>query len=76
MKEIIKKIGNKFRSACIKTDEVVEDTKGEIATSTIGGIIAGVVVVGLLVVAVNAAFPTFFSSMFTSMQTKLNANWS
>jgi hypothetical protein len=75
MKKISKKIGNKFRNACIKTNKVVEDTKGEIATSTIGGIIAGVVVVGLLVAAVNLFFPTFFSGMFTNMQTKLGANW-
>lgn len=75
MKKIIKKIGRKFRETGIKTALVMEDTKGELATSTIGGIIAGVVVIGLLIVAVNAFFPSFFADMFNSMKTKLNANW-
>ncbi len=75
MKKIIKKIGRKFRETSIKTTLVIEDTKGELATSTIGGIIAGVVIIGLLIVAVNAFFPSFFADMFNSMKTKLNANW-
>ena len=51
------------------------NNKGEIATSTIGGIIVGVVIVGLLIVAVNQFFPSFFSSMFDKMADKLNGNW-
>ena len=34
-----------------------------------------VVIIGLLIVAINAFFPSFFSSMFQSMANKLNANW-
>ena len=53
----------------------VQDCKGDLATNTIGGIIVTVVVIGLLVIAINAFFPNFFTEMFTSMQTKLDANW-
>ena len=31
--------------------------------------------VGLLIVAINAFFPNFFSNMFSSMSDKLNLNW-
>ena len=48
---------------------------GDIAVSTIGGIIITVVVIGLLVLAINAFFPGFFTNIFTSMSQKLNANW-
>ena len=41
----------------------------------IGGIIITVVVIGLLVLAINAFFPGFFTNIFTSMSQKLNANW-
>ena len=33
------------------------------------------VIIGLLVVAVNAFFPGFFTEMFNSMKAKLNENW-
>ena len=75
IKTIGRTIGRKIRDAGIKTVVVLEDTKGELATSTIGGIIAGVVIIGLLMVAVNAFFPSFFADMFNSMKTKLNSNW-
>lgn len=51
------------------------DCRGDLATNTIGAIIVAVVIVGLLVFAVNAFFPGFFTNMFNSMSTKLNANW-
>ena len=53
----------------------LQDVRGDLATNTIGAIIIAVVVIGLLVVAINAFFPGFFTNMFNSMQTKLNANW-
>ena len=51
------------------------DQRGDLATNTIGGIIIAVVIIGLLIIAINAFFPNFFTSMFQSMQQKLNANW-
>ena len=54
---------------------VIEDVKGDLATNTIGAIIVAVVIVGLLIVAINAFFPNFFTGMFQSMSQKLNANW-
>ena len=51
------------------------DCRGDLATNTIGAIIVTVVIVGLLVVAVRAFFPGFFTDMFTAMGDKLNANW-
>ena len=51
------------------------DTRGELATNTIGAIIIAVVIVGLLIVAINTFFPSFFSDMFSRMAEKLNANW-
>ena len=41
----------------------------------ISAIIVAVVIIGLLVVAINSFFPTFFTEMFNSMKDKLNANW-
>jgi len=75
MKKIVQSIREKFRSAGNKVVVAMTETKGEIATSTIGGIIVGVVIVGLLIVAINQYFPSFFSDMFSKMSTKLNANW-
>ena len=59
----------------VRTTAVIEDTRGDLATNTIGGIIVAVVIVGLLVVAVKAFFPTFFTNVFKNMETKLNKNW-
>ena len=33
------------------------------------------VIIGLLVTAIDAFFPTFFADMFQSMETKLNTHW-
>jgi len=75
MKKFIQSIREKARNAGVKATAALTNNKGEIATSTIGGIIVGVVIVGLLIVAVNSFFPSFFSDMFSKMATKLNANW-
>ncbi len=61
--------------ARIQLRRLTADCRGDVAVSTIGGIIIAVVLVGLLIVAIKAFFPGFFNTMFTSMQTKLNANW-
>ena len=50
-------------------------------TSELGGmawvyaIIGMLVIIGLLVVAINSFFPSFFTEMFNSMKTKLNSHW-
>ena len=75
MKKLIQSIREKAKNAGIKAAVALTNNKGEIATSTIGGIIVGVVIVGLLIVAVNQFFPGFFSSMFSKMADKLNGNW-
>ncbi len=64
-----------FFRLCRKVWTALLDRKGDLATNTIGAIIVAVVVIGLLIVAINAFFPGFFTNMFTSMQTKLNLNW-
>lgn len=75
MKKLVQSIRKKIRNTGNKAATVLTDNRGEIATSTIGGIIVGVVIVGLLIVAVNQFFPSFFSDMFDSMADKLNGNW-
>jgi len=75
MKKLFQSIKVKARSIGGKTATALTNNKGEIATSTIGGIIVGVVIVGLLIVAVNQFFPNFFSDMFDRMAEKLNGNW-
>lgn len=70
---------DRFNIFCLKAHakvvSAVSDTRGDLATNTIGGIIVGVVIVGLLIAAVNAFFPNFFTTMFTKMSDKLNGNW-
>ena len=84
VKNTISRAVNSFIEMCVAflysigfggAARLVQDCKGDLATNTIGGIIVAVVIIGLLVVAINSFFPTFFTDMFTSMQTKLNANW-
>ena len=75
MKKMINSIRNKSQSLAVRTHTFVQDVKGDLATNTIGAIIVAVVIIGLLVVAVNAFFPGFFTEMFNSMKTKLNDNW-
>jgi hypothetical protein len=75
MKKFIRKICEKVQSTGTHLANLMTDRKGDLATNTIGGIIIAVVIIGLLIVAINAFFPNFFSSMFQSMANKLNANW-
>ena len=75
MKKLFKSARSKFQNLCIRANNFVQDVKGDLATNTIGAIIVAVVIIGLLVVAINTFFPTFFTDMFNSMKTKLNANW-
>jgi len=75
MNKIINKLNEKAISAKCRLTSLFHDKKGDLATNTIGAIIIAVVIVGLLIVAINAFFPNFFSGMFTSMSEKLNANW-
>jgi len=75
MKKFIRKIREKVQSTGNRLANLMTDRKGDLATNTIGAIIIAVVVIGLLIVAINAFFPNFFSSMFQSMADKLNANW-
>ena len=75
MKKLINSIRNKAQSLAVRTHTFVQEVKGDLATNTIGAIIVAVVIIGLLVVAVNAFFPTFFTDMFNGMKTRLNSNW-
>jgi hypothetical protein len=75
MKKLIQSIHRKIRDTGNKTAAALTSSRGEIATNTIGGIIVGVVIIGLLIVAVNAFFPGFFSDMLNQMADKLNGNW-
>lgn len=75
MKKICRSIKNTFKKVVVGVTTLVHDVKGDLATNTIGGIIVAVVIIGLLVVAINTFFPTFFTDMFNAMKTKLSANW-
>ena len=86
MKKFVTTISTKFQHSCQRMTHFLStaqqrahtfltDCTGDLATSTIGSIIITVVIIGLLVFAINAFFPGFFTSMFNAMQTKLDANW-
>lgn len=75
MKKMFNAIRNKAQSLAVRTQTFIQDVKGDLATNTIGAIIVAVVIIGLLVVAINAFFPTFFTDMFNGMKTRLNSNW-
>ncbi len=87
MKKLIHHIRSRVRDFCAlvysflltlcgyRLRRLARNCSGDIAVSTIGGIIITVVIIGLLVLAINAFFPGFFTSIFTSMSKKLNANW-
>jgi hypothetical protein len=75
MKKFIQSIRRKLRDTGNKATAALTDRRGELATSTIGGIIVGVVIIGLLIIAINQFFPGFFSDMFNKMADKLNGNW-
>ncbi len=75
MKNAVKTIKTRLSKTIRKANTVLSDTRGDLATNTIGGIIVAVVIIGLLIVAVNAFFPGFFTDMFSKMAQKLNSNW-
>ena len=75
MKKLFNAIRNKAQSLAVRTQTFIQDVKGDLATNTIGAIIVAVVIIGLLVVAINAFFPTFFTDMFEGMKTRLNGHW-
>ena len=75
MKKLFQSIKAKVRNLGNKAATALTDTRGDLATNTIGGIIVGVVIVGLLIIAINKFFPGFFSDMFGKMSDKLNGNW-
>ena len=75
MKKLFNAIRNKAQSLAVRTHTFIQDVKGDLATNTIGAIIVAVVIIGLLVVAINAFFPTFFTDMFNGMKSRLNSNW-
>ena len=75
MKKLFQSIRAKTHKSYNKAAAVLMDTRGELATNTIGGIIIAVVIIGLLIVAINQFFPGFFQNMFSGMEDKLNANW-
>ncbi len=75
MKQFFNNIRDKVRGGMTKAYCKLTECKGDLAVNTIGGIIIAVVLIGLLIVAIRAFFPGFFTGMFNSMQQKLNANW-
>ena len=75
MKNAVKAIKPRLSKTIKKANAVLSDPRGDLATNTIGGIIVAVVIIGLLIVAVNAFFPGFFTDMFNKMAQKLNSNW-
>ena len=75
MKNTVKTIKTRLSKTIRKANTVLSDTRGDLATNTIGGIIVAVVIIGLLIIAVNAFFPGFFTDMFGKMAEKLNGNW-
>ena len=75
MKKLIRNLKSCMTLGFVKTKTMLCDCRGELATNTIGAIILAVVLIGLLIVAVNAFFPNFFTDMFGKMSDKLNSNW-
>lgn len=75
MKKFFNNLKQKALAAKTSVTTFVQDVKGDLATNTIGAIIVAVVIIGILVLAVNSFFPSFFTEMFNSMKDKLNANW-
>jgi len=75
MNKIMKTIRAKVQSMSFSAHNFIRNCKGDLATNTIGAIIVAVVIIGLLITAINAFFPNFFTEMFNSMKTKLNSNW-
>ena len=75
MKKFVNNLKQKALATKTSVNTFVQDVKGDLATNTIGAIIVAVVIIGILVLAVNTFFPSFFTDMFEAMKDKLNANW-
>ena len=75
MKKFFNNLKQKALDAKTSVNTFFQDVKGDLATNTIGAIIVAVVIIGILVLAVNTFFPSFFTDMFEAMKDKLNANW-
>ena len=75
MKKFFNNLKQKALATKTSVNTFVQDVKGDLATNTIGAIIVAVVIIGILVLAVNTFFPSFFTDMFEAMKDKLNANW-
>ena len=75
MKKFVNNLKQKALAAKTSVTNFVQDVKGDLVTNTIGAIIVAVVIIGILVLAVNTFFPSFFTDMFEAMKDKLNANW-
>ncbi len=75
MKKFFRNPSNKVRCSMSAVSGKMSDCKGDLEVNTIGGIIIAVVLIGLLIVAINAFFPNFFTTMFGSMRTKLTDLW-
>ena len=74
MKKFFNNLKQKALAAKTSVTTLVQDVKGDLATNTIGAIIVAVVIIGILVLAVNSFFPSFFADMFNSMKDKLKGN--
>ena len=75
MKKFFNNLKQKALAAKTSVNTFAQDVKGDLATNTIGAIIVAVIIIGILVLAVNTFFPSFFTDMFEAMKDKLNANW-
>ena len=75
MKKFFNNLKQKALATKTSVNTFVQDVKGDLATNPIGAIIVAVVIIGILVLAVNTFFPSFFTDMFEAMKDKLNANW-
>ena len=71
----MKKLYQKASELGARMGTIVASTSGELTTDHLGSWLAGVVIVGVLIAAVNAAFPGIFSTMMSTLQSKLNALW-
>lgn len=75
MKTLMKKLQNKTLELIGRVQTVVTSTDGELTTDHLGAWVTGVIIVGLLVLAVSAVFPGIFETMLNTLQSKLNALW-
>lgn len=62
------KIENWFRGK-------MKETRGDLATNTMGAIIIAVVIVGFLIAALGGFMPDFFEDILDTMSDEMNSNW-